>query len=384
MKASWPRVQFREFLRPNSRPYTLGQEEDANLVGMRLYGGGPFHRELKPAMQIAKKTHFIIKAGDIIYNKLFAWKGTFGVVPAAFDGMFVSDKFPTYELDRASVDERFLRWYFRCPPLWEEARAMSTGSAALSKLTLNPPKFLLLTMPVPPLGEQRRIVARIEEIAARIEEAKTLRRQISDGINAMRRAIITEDTGAKPTAMCDLVRLRPPNVTVRPSEIYQFAGVYCFGRGVFRAQAKSGMEFAYSRLSRLKVGDFVYPKLMAWEGAFGIVPPECDGCVVSTEFPVFEVLQDRVLPEVLETYFTDPAVWSKLSSVSTGTNVRRRRLNPQDFLDHVMPLPSQETQQRLRVIGHEADTLKRLEIESAVETDALLPAILDRAFKGEL
>ena len=38
---------------------------------------------------------------------------------------------------------------------------MSTGSAALSKLTLNPPKFLLLTIPLPnsgPARELRRIL----------------------------------------------------------------------------------------------------------------------------------------------------------------------------------------------------------------------------------
>ena len=30
------------------------------------------------------------------------------------------------------------------------------------------------------------------------------------------------------------------------------------------------------------------------------------------------------------------------------------------------------------------DALKRLQVETAAEIDALLPAILDRAFKGEL
>jgi type I restriction enzyme S subunit len=32
----------------------------------------------------------------------------------------------------------------------------------------------------------------------------------------------------------------------------------------------------------------------------------------------------------------------------------------------------------------EVDALKRLQAETAAELDALLPAILDRAFKGEL
>lgn len=171
---------------------------------------------------------------------------------------------------------------------------------------------------------------------------------------------------------------------MRADETYQFAGVYSFGRGVFKGSRKSGMDFAYPRLTRLRAGEFVYPKLMAWEGALGVVPPECDGCVVSTEFPVFEVDEERVLPEVLDTYFRTPSVWPEIAGESTGTNVRRRRLNPQDFLDYRIPLPSREKQMTLRKVRAEVDALKQLQAEISVELDALLPAILDRAFKGDL
>ena len=131
---------------------------------------------------------------------------------------------------------------------------------------------------------------------------------------------------------------------------------------------------------RLWTGEFVYPKLMAWEGALGVVPPECDGCVVSTEFPVFEVNEKQVLPEVLDTYFRTPSVWPEIAGERTGTNIRRRRLNPQDFLDYEMPLPSMETQMTLRQVQAEVDAPKRLQAETAAELNALL----DRAFKGEL
>ena len=38
----------------------------------------------------------------------------------------------------------------------------------------------------------------------------------------------------------------------------------------------------------------------------------------------------------------------------------------------------------LDALQAEVDALKRLQSETAAELDALLPAILDRAFKGEL
>jgi hypothetical protein len=232
--------------------------------------------------------------------------------------------------------------------------------------------------------DERRVVARIEELAGKIAEATTLRQQSVELVQVLCRSILSHDASAVPTPMHELVRLRPPDVEVRRDEMYQFAGVYSFGRGVFRTGRKSGFDFAYPRLTRLKAGNFVYPKLMAWEGALGVVPEACDGCVVSTEFPVFHVLEERVLPEVLDIYFRTPSVWPAMSGASTGTNVRRRRLNPQDFLAYKMPLPSRSTQECLRQVMKALTPVHHLQAETAFELHPLLPAILDRAFKGEL
>ena len=51
----------------------------------------------------------------------------------------------------------------------------------------------------------------------------------------------------------------------------------------------------------------------------------------------------------------------------------------------VPPLPEQRRiVAELNALLEEVDALKRLQAETAAELDALLPAILDRAFKGEL
>lgn len=184
--------------------------------------------------------------------------------------------------------------------------------------------------------------------------------------------------------MRTLVRLRECDVIVRAEENYDFAGVYCFGKGVFKGQRKSGSQFAYSKLTRLKAGNFVYPKLMAWEGALGIVPQDCEGLFVSPEFPVFELDESRVLPETLDVYFRMPSVWPELAAISTGTNVRRRRLHPSAFLNFEVPLPSMETQMRLRNLRQVLTRLKPIQVQAAAELNALMPSILSKAFAGEL
>jgi type I restriction enzyme S subunit len=380
VRTPWPTVRLGEVLRHRKEWITIDDLTNYKRPRVQLHVQGIVVRDEVPGALIKTKTQQVCRTGEFLVAEIDAKVGGFGIVPESLDGSIVSGHYFLFVIDGAKLDRRFLDYFIRTPAFREQVTAQgSTNYAAI-----RPAHVLGYEMPLPPLAEQRRVVARIEELAAQIHEARTLRQLAAEEANALLRSILSHDDKVQSTPMRELVKLRAPDVTVCADETYQFAGVYCFGRGLFKGALKSGMEFAYSRLTRLHRGEFVYPKLMAWEGALGVVPPELDGCVVSTEFPVFEVNEDRVLPEVLDTYFRTPSVWPEIAGESTGTNVRRRRLNPQDFLEYEMPLPSRETQTTLRRIKVEVDALKRLQAETAAELDALLPAILDRAFKGEI
>jgi type I restriction enzyme S subunit len=121
---------------------------------------------------------------------------------------------------------------------------------------------------------------------------------------------------------------------------------------------------------------------MAWEGAFAVVPPECDGCVVSPEFPVFTIATDLILPEVLEAHFQLPETWERLAGSSTGTNLRRRRLNPATLLAADMPVPPMARQLQFRGIAAKlrAAEAELRHLES--DLDALLPSALAQVFGG--
>lgn len=384
MNSKWPLVPLGEVLIRRKDEINIDELTVYSRLTVRLNGRGIAIRDKVPGSVIGTKRQFIARTGQLVLSKIDARNGAFGVLPPNGDLAIITGNFWAFQNRPDLLDLRFLEYLTKTSTFVEFCVRASEGTTNRRYLQEN--KFLAQAIPLPPLAEQRRLVERIDDLAAKIEEAKTLQKQVDQGFNELCRSVIRGDSDGLPqlTPMSELVAQREPDVMVQSSEVYHFAGVYCFGEGVFIGQRKTGMEFQYPRLTRLRERNFVYPKLMAWEGAMAIVPPECDGLVVSTEYPVFEVNEEKVLPEVLDVYFRTPSVWPAISGSSTGTNVRRRRLNPADFLRYKFPLPPRATQEKLRVIKAKAEEARKLREPAQKELDAMFPAILDRAFRGEL
>jgi len=365
------------------RPVQPLVDESYREIGIRSFGKGVFHKPPTTGLEIGSKRVFAIKPGDLLFNIVFAWEGAVAVATETERGMIGSHRFLTCVADKRHADARFLSYWFQRGEGRATLQQASPGGAGRNR-TLGVEKLAEVNVPLPPLDEQRRIVSRIEAFAAKLDEARGLRRQLMEKTPALPRAILAADTSGRRIKVSEFACLRPPDVQVSPLEEYHFAGVYSFGRGVFRGLRKVGSEFAYEKLTRVREGNFTYPKLMAWEGALGIVPKECDGLVVSTEFPVFDIDSTVMAPEIVDTYFRSPNVWPQLASRSGGTNVRRRRLNPAAFLSLEIPWPSSEVQSAVRNAAKHLSDVTRLQAETAAELDAIMPAILDKAFKREL
>jgi len=131
---------------------------------------------------------------------------------------------------------------------------------------------------------------------------------------------------------------------------YQFAGTYSYARGVFRGDLKSGSSFSLPKIQRIRSGDFIYCKIMAWEGAFGLAGDDVDGCVMSGAFVAYRPNTAYVVPGFLESWFKCEANWKRVATGSTGTNVRRKSLHPDSFAKAVIVLPPLAEQHR--IVGH--------------------------------
>ena len=176
MKQKHIKVRLAEILRPLSRPETVNPEKIYDALGCRWYAGGLYIKESKPGAQFQASKLYRVEEGDFVYNRLFAWKGSFAVATKATHGCYVSNEFPCFTINSERAYSQYLRWYFTIQSVWDEALGLSSGGTAISRNRLKEEKFLSLLIPLPTLEEQRRIVARIEELAAKIEEARGLRR----------------------------------------------------------------------------------------------------------------------------------------------------------------------------------------------------------------
>jgi type I restriction enzyme, S subunit len=78
-----------------------------------------------------------------------------------------------------NVNGRFFWWLSHSPNFRETVRSSAFG-VVIEKMVFNRDAWLDKKLPLPPMDEQRRIVARIEELLMKIQEARVLRQQAEE------------------------------------------------------------------------------------------------------------------------------------------------------------------------------------------------------------
>lgn len=142
-----------------------------NMTGVKWYGEGIFLRETVQGKDLSATYVCPVVPNALIYNRLFAWKGSFAVVPAEAKGQYVSNEFPQFVVNEALALPEYLYLYSMSKPVMEAVNRASAGSAAVSRNRLKEAAFLNIEIPLPPLATQRAIVERWQEARAAAEAA---------------------------------------------------------------------------------------------------------------------------------------------------------------------------------------------------------------------
>jgi type I restriction enzyme S subunit len=149
---------------------------------------GDEETERKVSRSEDKSLYKRVRPADLVYNQMRAWQGGFGV--AKVDGL-VS---PAYVVARpilTRVDPAFVEHLLRTPLGVEEMRRHSRGIIDF-RLRLYWQEFKDILIPLPPLIEQQRISAAIDQIIERVDVRAALTQKKLILLEEQLKAIIRE------------------------------------------------------------------------------------------------------------------------------------------------------------------------------------------------
>lgn len=446
MTAGWKTVKLGELLSRTGEPVDADPSLEYSEITVRLWGKGVVERGRITGAQVNGR-RFVARAGNFIASRIDARNGAMGLVPESLDGALVTNDFPLFQANKERLDLDYLGWLSKTAGFVELCLRASEGTT--NRVRLKEERFLNLEIPLPPLAEQRRIVARIEALATQIEEARRLRKKAVEEAAALYESVLSAFCSGKvplpskemESAQSLLGRIstmkfegkvkarrrsplklpEPPEIpdnwmVVEAGELQEkglildiqdgnhggdyprksefstdgvpFVTAKQFSNGVLRIN--DAPRLPEERAGRLRIGfataDDVFLTHNASVGDVALAPPDAGDFLLGTSATYW-----RCNPAGLERRYLYYFMLSDLFQGQLRFIMKQTTRNQVSVLKQVslwICLPPLHLQRRivaeLDALQEQVNTLKHLQSETAAELDALHPAILDRAFKGEI
>jgi type I restriction enzyme S subunit len=165
--SEWRKATLGEVVRLDVQTADVIAESLYPIVGVLNRGRGLLVREPLRGIDTAYKTLNKVRPGQIVYSRLKAFEGAITVVPKIAGAAYASQEFPTFTCG-ADLMPEFFRLLTTTPQLWDTLQNLSTGMGGRRE-RVKPAAFLGIPVALPPLSEQRRIVAVISAVDAQIE-----------------------------------------------------------------------------------------------------------------------------------------------------------------------------------------------------------------------
>lgn len=259
------------------------------------------------------------------------------------------------------------------------------NKSGTSKVSINGESFSKIKIPIPLLSEQKAIVKKVEAVENKIGQIEIIRAVQTKDIKNLLYSKYTELIEvADWLPMKEVAPIHRRQVEINPDETYLRIGVRSFGRGLFENPSFVGSELTWQKIFMMREGDLLFSNANGWEGAVGLIPKKYDGWVGSHRYITCLPNLELINPEFLFYYFTTQEGVAKLSSASPGTVARTRTLNTKLLHQIKIPVPDISLQSEFVDLLHKVNAIKEQHNETEKELTELMPALLDKAFKGEL
>jgi type I restriction enzyme S subunit len=392
MPNNWPLVPLGRFIRQRVEFVRIDDLETYKRVRVQLHAKGIVLRDVVSGTEIKTKKQQVCRAGEFLVAEIDAKVGGVGIVPDDLAGAIVSSHYFLFEVAETAIDRRFLDFFIRTPSFQDQVCAQgSTNYAAI-----RPIDVLNYEIPLPPLDEQRRIVVRIEQLAAKIGEAQDIKQEtgmaadllfkneLSLKFNELSKRSQLKVFGD----VCEVVRGGSPRPAGSP--VFYGGSIPFLKVADITKDEATYLRTYTSTINQRGLSHSRYVEaetlLLTNSGATLGVPKICTfGTCFNDGIQAFLNLPESISKEYLYYYFRSKTQWFR-DWAARGQG--QPNLNTAMVKHLEFPLPSPPEQRRvvayLGALQAKVDALKKLQAETAAELDALVPSILDKAFRGEL
>jgi len=355
--------------------------------------------------QVVKGRLFRAEPGDVVYSKIDARNGAVGVVPKSAGVLAFSTEYPIYSVNRRVLDPDFLHLVLRSGHFRRTLNGMTSGTSGRKRI--QPSDVEAAPIPVPPLAEQRRIIAAAAKAREQVTRLNTeaTEREAAIGLVVLKGlglgAPVLAGTRARHfTVWWTLLERWGVDYTARVLQggmdlskgsfpVVTLGTIATVTYGIQKSPANRPGKHArpYLRVANVQAGRLALDEIKYLEvpdsmletyrllkgdllvcegnsadlvGRPAIWNDEIEDCVHQNHVLRVRVDRDRVIPEYLLTYMqTPPARAHFRARAKRTTNLST--INSRDVKDLEVPLPDMDAQWRIvREAQREQEATNRL------------------------
>jgi type I restriction enzyme S subunit len=377
MKQAWPLVRLGDVLLRNKDALDIEEDEEYTRLTIRMNGQGVGVRDNVCGREIGTKRQFRVKAGQFLLSKIDARNGAFGLVPNDCDEAIVTGNFWAFDIASDRVVPRFIDLLTKTTVFVDYSIKASSGTT--NRLYLQEEKFAEQKIELPPIEEQKNIVARIDTVQQKMQAADELRASIDKDIASLLAVRFQETLKQAPLLpLREVAPLVRRNVQLEANKQYKELGARSFGKGLFVKPDFDADAATWEKPVWIKTGDIVFSNIKAWEGAIGVAKPEHDGFIASHRYLTAVVEPELALPEYLLYYLLSESGLTAVNEASPGT-ADRNRTTKQSALGAIrVPVPSMAIQKQFVLLKQTLEHAVEVRTKQMISVEAMLPALVSK------
>ncbi|MGO4164011.1 restriction endonuclease subunit S [Vibrio paracholerae] len=374
---------LRDVLIRQKEAITVEDDVEYKRITIKMNGNGVLLRDEVIGEDIGTKRQFLVNSDQFVLSKIDARNGAFGIVPKSCDGAIITGNFWTFDVNSELADVKYLDFMSKTPEFKDFCVIASEGTTNRKYLDEN--KFLDKQIFLPSLAEQKRVVAKALKFKNKIELAQKIRIEILSDLHVLLTSAfhkLIEGAVYKPMSEVAPIVRRQIEITVNGE--YPELGARSFGKGIFHKPTLIGAELDWQKLYTVHSGDLVLSNIKAWEGAIAAAGDNDHGRVGSHRYITCVPVEGVTTANFLAFYLLTQEGIEQVQAASPGSADRNRTLAMKRLEKIKVPVPDYDKQLWFNQLQSYVEKIKQAQSENATELEALMPSILDKAFKGEL